>query len=120
MRPDSASSLLYIQSACHDLDELTAGKTFPQYSTEKFTRAAAERFLMNIGEAISRIDRVEHDLAETIPSYAQIIAFRNRIAHGYDDVDHEAVWGIIKKHIPILLETVSCLLDEWYAEHPQE
>ena len=41
-----------------------------------------------------------------------IIGFRNRVIHGYDLVDHEVVWSIIRDRVPPLLRTVDALLQE--------
>jgi uncharacterized protein with HEPN domain len=120
MRPEIASLLLDIRNACSDVIELTQGKLFNDYLAEKYTRAAAERLLTIIGEATVRMERVPASERPLIPEVAQIVAFRNRLVHGYDVVDHFLVWGIVRKHVPLLLEAVSRLLDEWYAEHPQE
>ena len=37
--------------------------------------------------------------------------FRNRIIHGYDTVDDGVVWGIVEKHLPLLIKEVAGLLD---------
>ena len=40
------------------------------------------------------------------------MAFRNILAHGYDTMDHEIVWYLIRQDLPDLLQTVEGLLKE--------
>jgi uncharacterized protein with HEPN domain len=40
----------------------------------------------------------------------QIIGFRNRIIHAYDNIDASIVWVIIRKNLPILKEEVKAFL----------
>jgi uncharacterized protein with HEPN domain len=65
-----------------------------------------------IGEALARLERSDRDLIEAIPDYRQIIGFRNRIAHGYDDIRDEQVWEIIHTFLPQLKATVERLLHD--------
>jgi uncharacterized protein with HEPN domain len=41
-----------------------------------------------------------------------IIAFRNRITHGYDAVDDLVVWDIVKQKLPVLKDEVKKLLGD--------
>ena len=50
-------------------------------------------------------------LALTPPGNARrIVNTRNKIIHGYDEVDEVMLWEIIVKHLPILNEEVQLLL----------
>ncbi len=42
----------------------------------------------------------------------QIFGSRNRIIHGYADVDHGIVWAIVQNEVPRLLERSEGLLEE--------
>jgi uncharacterized protein with HEPN domain len=42
----------------------------------------------------------------------QIFGSRNRIIHGYADVDHDIVWAIVQNEVPRLLEKSESLLKE--------
>lgn len=39
-----------------------------------------------------------------------IIAFRNQLVHNYPNVDNNAVWVIVQREVPLLLERVRPLL----------
>ena len=36
--------------------------------------------------------------------WSQIISLRNRLIHGYDSVDFDILWQILKQDLPVLAE----------------
>lgn len=54
----------------------------------------------------------QHDpaAAQSISGYAQIIAFRNILIHGYDQLDDSLVWSVVQRDVPLLLSEVVALL----------
>jgi uncharacterized protein with HEPN domain len=89
-----------------------AGRTFADYQTDRQLRRAIEREFEIIGEALSRLLRIDTAAAERISQLPRIISFRNRIIHGYDTIDDATVWGVIEGHLPELLEEADGLLRE--------
>lgn len=89
-------------------DFLGDKKYFSEYQKNKMLRRAIERELQIIGEAIKRLIEIENVSGITDP--LKIINFRNRITHGYDSVEDDAVWGIIINHLPKLKTEVETLL----------
>ena len=73
-------------------------------------RQAVERNFEIIGEAVSRLTRLDPKTAARIDSHRQIVDFRNVLIHGYDRIDHRIVWSTIAEKIPILLTEVESLL----------
>ena len=71
-------------------------------------RRAVEREIEIIGEAMNQVLKIDPDIR--ISSARKIISMRNRVIHGYDDVDDELVWGTIQRHLPILKNEVQELL----------
>ena len=87
---------------------LGENRDFNVYMTDKMLRRAVEREFEIIGEALSRIEKL--DATIKISSKRQIISMRNRVIHGYDKIDNEIIWGTIIRHLPTLkLEVVSLL-----------
>jgi uncharacterized protein with HEPN domain len=83
------------------------GVTFELYLQNKVLQLATERQFEIIGEAISRLSRIdEAKLMEIIPDYRKIIGFRNIIAHGYDVIDQAVLWDFAVNKVPELLEQV--------------
>lgn len=65
-------------------------------------RSAVERQLMIIGESVTQLSRLFPDVSATLGDISVIIAFRNRLVHGYSTVDHAIVWGVIQDDLPML------------------
>ena len=84
-------------------------RDFNNYQNNKMLRRAIEREFEIIGEAMSRIDKIDPDIQ--ISSKRQIISMRNRVIHGYDKIDDEIIWGTIVRHLPILKDEINKLID---------
>jgi uncharacterized protein with HEPN domain len=87
---------------------LGSKRDFNIYMANKMMRRAIEREFEIIGEAMSRLEKLEPSIA--ISNKKQIINMRNRVIHGYDKIDHEIVWGTIVRHLPKLKEEIDLLL----------
>jgi uncharacterized protein with HEPN domain len=60
----------------------------------------------------TRIARSDTAAAAHLGDFPRIIAFRNQLAHNYPNVDDAAVWLIVQREVPVLLERVRTLLDQ--------
>ena len=76
---------------------------------DKMLRRAVEREFEIIGEAMSRIEKLDSTIE--ISSKRQIISMRNRVVHGYDKIDNVIIWGTIVRHLPTLKLEIDNLLD---------
>lgn len=85
-------------------------RDFSIYSSDKMLRRAIEREFEIIGEAMSRIERINPTI--DISSKKQIISMRNRVIHGYDKIDDEIIWGIIVRHLPVLRKEIEILIKQ--------
>ncbi len=74
------------------------------------TKRAVERNVEIIGEAMSRILKVESKIE--ISNSRKIVDVRNRIIHGYDSVSDDVIWGIVILNLPVLQKEVEKLLNE--------
>jgi uncharacterized protein with HEPN domain len=89
-------------------------KIFANYENNRQLQQAVERNLEIIGEAARRILETEPDI--TISNARRIVNARNRIIHGYDDIDNAEIWSIIINNLPVLKNEVEILLeqnDQW-------
>ncbi len=83
-------------------------RDFKDYMSDKMLRRAVEREFEIIGEAMSRIGKIDPTI--DISSKKQIISMRNRVIHGYDKIDNEIIWGTIVRHLPTLKIEIDNLL----------
>jgi uncharacterized protein with HEPN domain len=70
---------------------------------------AIVRLLEIVGEAAARVSQPLRVSTPQIP-WSQIVGLRNRLIHGYDDIDHDIVWDIIQLDLPPLVEALRLLL----------
>ena len=73
-------------------------------------RSAVERQFEIIGEALNQLLRREPGIREKISDASLVIAFRNRLIHGYASVSDEVVWGVVERYLPVLSNEVQDLL----------
>lgn len=85
-------------------------KDFQQYSSNLILKRAVERDLEIIGEAVNQIIRLNPDFP--LANARKIVGLRNQIIHAYDNISDENIWAIIQKHVPILKEEVSKLINQ--------
>jgi uncharacterized protein with HEPN domain len=112
MDPKTGALLYDIQQAGMLVDRFTNGKAFDDYVTDFLLRSAVERQLEIVGEALSQLARLDPDQVATITDYRRIIALRNILAHGYARVDHQVIWNIIERGLPVLRREVDALMRE--------
>ena len=112
MQIDAKKFLYDIREAIDLLTEFTNGKTFDDYMHDAMLRAAVERELQIIGEAITQVARVDPQTVAKITEFRRIIAFRNILIHGYADVDNTLVWDVVEAKLPLLKTEIEELLRE--------
>jgi len=60
------------------------------------------RLLEIVGEAASRTSENTRSSHSELP-WIQIIGLRNRLIHGYDEVDFDILWTILQEDLPPLV-----------------
>jgi uncharacterized protein with HEPN domain len=114
MRLEIRKNLEDVRQAAARVHEFTDGRTRDDYASSPLLRSAVERQLMIIGEALVRLSREAPDVASRLRDVRRVIAFRNLLVHGYDALDDDVVWDVVRTHVPALLAAVSSLL----GSHP--
>ena len=83
-------------------------KEFAIFQNDRMLKRAVERNIEIIGEATSRILKI--DSSCQMQNTRKIIATRNRIAHSYEKVSDDILWSIVIIHLPKLKIEVENLL----------
>ena len=105
----------------HMLDEVdfllkqTRGIDFDGFATDEVLRRACTRSLEIIGEAVKNISpnlRKKHQDIE----WAKIAGLRDKLIHGYFDVDLGILWDVIQKRLLPLKVQLEELLGQEGAE----
>lgn len=98
-------------SACEAILSFVAGKDFASYEADHLLRSAVERQFEIIGEALNHARRLDTALAVRIPEFHRIIGLRNRLIHGYDSVDDELLWDVVRSKVEPLKRAVEAVLE---------
>lgn len=79
------------------------GRTRTDLTTDEMLSLALTRVVEIIGEAAARVSPAVQQNSASIP-WPQIIGLRNRLIHGYDAVDLDILWNIVKNDLPPLID----------------
>ena len=89
--------------------EISQGKNRQDLDKERLLNLALTRLLEMLGEAASRVPEGTRTKYPDLP-WPQMIAARNRLIHGYDSVDFDILWAIIKNDLPVLIARLKEIL----------
>jgi uncharacterized protein with HEPN domain len=104
-------SLHDIADAIERIDKFVGTpRIFEQFDKDILVRQAVERNFEIIGEAVNRLKETTPEIA--ISDARKIINLRNKISHGYDEVENVQIWSIIINHLPTLKREIQTLLSE--------
>ena len=102
--------LFDILTAINNIDDyIGSKKLFEKYDKNPMLQDAVERNIGIIGEAMSKLLMIEPEI--NISNSRRIVDARNKIIHGYDEIENAQIWGIIINHLPILKNEVEQYLD---------
>jgi uncharacterized protein with HEPN domain len=91
--------------------EFTAGLSMSEFIADRRTYHAVLRNLEIIGEAAKKVPEEVRQRAPAVP-WRQIAGFRDRLAHGYFDVDDDVVWNVVQEHLAALRDAADRLRGE--------
>jgi uncharacterized protein with HEPN domain len=79
--------------------------TLDDYLHDDMKQSACTLKLLLIGEEATKLLRDHKDFTDANPNipWQSMIGMRNRIAHGYFEIDHHVVWTTIIQWLPDLL-----------------
>lgn len=102
LRKEVLKYILDIESVIEELDQIImlCDEDYHKFSSNFMAKRAAERDLMIIGEALSKIMKLEPTIG--ISHIKHIIGLRNMIVHAYDSIDPTVLWRILIKDLPLL------------------
>ena len=102
---DARQAILFIQ-------EFASGRSLNDYRTDVYFQPAVERQFEVLSEALHIAEHEQPDLREVLPELPVVVGLRNRIAHEYDEIDHQIIWDTVESDLPGLLLRLSDILEE--------
>lgn len=113
MQPDERdkSYLWDMLDAALAVEEFVREKTYADYLSNRMLRGGVERHIEIVGEAARRISEETTQAHPEIP-WRAIVGQRNVLAHEYDEVLHELIWGIATRRIPELIAMLRIIMPD--------
>ena len=105
MHVDDETRLKHIREAALEALEMVRDATREDLDTDRKLSLAVVRLLEIIGEAANGLSS-EFKLSRTDLPWTGIIGMRNRLIHGYFDLNLDIVWQTIQEDLPSLLENL--------------
>ncbi|HUW60296.1 MAG TPA: HepT-like ribonuclease domain-containing protein [Candidatus Bathyarchaeia archaeon] len=95
----------------HALEAVTAARNRSRQDLDgdRIFSLALIKLVEIVGEAASRVSLATRALEPRIP-WNEIVAARNRLVHGYDQVDLDVLWRIVAVELPPLIQQLETIL----------
>lgn len=100
-RRDDRVSLMDMRNYAVEAVDLTEGKSLNDLFEDRVRQLALLKLVETVGEAANRVSDKTKQKHSTIP-WPQIVGVRNRLVHGYDAVNLDILWKIIRNDLPHL------------------
>jgi uncharacterized protein with HEPN domain len=98
---DDVVRIRHIIEAAEKAARFLHGKRRADFETNEMLKLALIRILEIIGEAASGISEKSRRLYPKV-AWKQMAAMRNRLIHGYFEVNNDLVWETVTKELPPL------------------
>ena len=101
-----ADYLEHMRQAASDACSFVEGLKKTEFLADKRTQQAVIMSLIVIGEAATKVMDQHTEFASAHPSvpWRSMRGMRNRIAHGYFDINLDVVWDTVQSALPELLD----------------
>lgn len=117
MLPNDFTRLQHVLHAARKARELSDGRSRADLTTDEALRYALIHLLELVGEAAIGLSMELRQREPDVP-WAKIIALRNRLIHGYFDVDLDIVWDTIQQRLPSLIAALEDIVARERNEGP--
>jgi uncharacterized protein with HEPN domain len=106
------NKLIHMRDAARQASSFIEGMAREEFLNDGLTRDACCMNLIIIGEAAKRIIESWPEFAALHSEFGwhRMTGMRNRVAHGYDDINFEVVWDTLVGELPELIERVDATL----------
>lgn len=101
--------LRHMLDAAEKAINFTKGIRRAELDQDEKLALALVRLIEIIGEAAAKVSTELQTRSRTV-SWKEIVGTRNRLIHGYEEVDFDIVWKIIEGDLPGLISELRILL----------
>lgn len=112
MRRDARKYLHDVLQSADLILRFADGRELIDYQNDPLLRSGIERQFLIVGEALFALSKTHPGLLARITEVNKIVRFRHILVHGYNIVDDELVWGLIRNKLLLLRNEVSDILEQ--------
>jgi len=94
-----------------EIIEFNLGLSFSTFLTDKKTNYASVFAIEQMAENAKYLSDTFKGRHNSLP-WNELRAVRNHIAHNYDDVNMDILWGVIQTNLPELVEQIESILKD--------
>ena len=116
---DADLTLKQIVEVCDKAVELRNSMTWEEFRGDWRKQMLGERLVEVLGEAVKRLPEDLRDRHPQLP-WDKIAGTRDYIAHGYDSVDYDVIWGVLDVEAGKLKASVLAILAQEFPEPPKQ
>lgn len=109
MREPDRIRLQHMLDAAHEARAFVGTATRTALDNDRKLTLALLKCIEIIGEAAARTSMETQQAYPTLP-WSDIVGRRNRLIHGYFDVDLDVVWSTVQHELPPLIEALERIL----------
>ncbi len=89
--------------------QMASGRERTDLDTDRQLNLSLVRLREIVGEAATRVSEPTRRIHPEI-AWQEIAGLRNRLVHGYDEVDFDILWDIIQLDLPHLIAALTSIL----------
>lgn len=105
--------------AAQDVVQISVGRTRDDLRTDMIFRRAMVNAIQEIGEAASKVSPAGRARITAVP-WPTVVGMRNRLVHGYDQIDFDIVWHIATQEAGPLIAALEAAFVLWPLPEPPE
>ncbi len=110
-RHDPLVRVRHMLDHAREAAELARERTRADLDSDRQLNLALVRLMEIVGEAAARVPEEFRAGHPQVP-WRQVAGLRNRLIHGYDAVDFDILWAILRQDLPPLIERLQAVVQE--------
>ena len=108
-RHDDTVALRHMCDHATEAISIAKGHSRNDLDTNRLLALSLIKLVEVVGEAAGRVSNTIKDAYPQIP-WKEIVGTRNRLVHGYDEIDFDVLWRILSVELAPLVEQIQGIL----------
>jgi uncharacterized protein with HEPN domain len=105
--------------AARDAVEMVSGRGRDDLESNTMLRRALINAVQEIGEAAAKVSAVGRGRLGAV-RWAQMVGMRNRLVHGYDQINLDLLWNVATEEMAPLIRTLEIAFKSWPLPEPPD